>query len=338
MRREARLAEVGPVHASAVAAHRRRAVRARADARSARGSRGSTAGGRVRTGARAAAAVAEHDMLAGPNRRHVGADRADDARRPRGRARSARSPAARQPSSSGRCGRRRRRAARRAPRRGAARRARPRRSRTARRRRRRWQHGFLLPISSRSSAAGVLGERLRPRRSRPRQAAAGRGRDRARSASSTLYCSPSKAASLVKLDRERRALEDLRRPTLGRRIMPAGGTTSLTSPIRWASSAPNSRPVSSRPIAIFNGTCRASRCTPPAPANRPTRGSGRPEAGVVGGDDDVARERELEPAAGGDAVDCGDQRLRAVEVARDAPERRPRFALYVACRWPCARP
>ena len=55
----------------------------------------------------------------------------------------------------------------------------------------------------------------------------------------------------------------------------------------------------------------------------------QPEAGMVGGDDDVARERQLEAAADGDAVDRGDHRLRAVEVARDAPERRPRVALDV---------
>ena len=51
---------------------------------------------------------------------------------------------------------------------------------------------------------------------------------------------------------------------------------------------------------------------PPAPAARPTRGSGRANLGLLGGDDDIGRKRDLEAAAHGDAVDRGDDRL--VEV------------------------
>ena len=64
-------------------------------------------------------------------------------------------------------------------------------------------------------------------------------------------------------------------------------------------------------MATFCGIMRGRRCTPPAPAMRPTRGSGRPDAGMIGGDDDVARQRHLEAAAERVAVDGGEDGLPA---------------------------
>ena len=115
-----------------------------------------------------------------------------------------------------------------------------------------------------------------PRRSRPTPAAAGRRSSSRASASSTLCCRPSSAASFVSWTEsgEHSRISAAHRSAAG--IRSASGTTSLTSPIRCASSAPKMRPVSSRPSASLNGSCRASRWTPPAPANRPTRGSGSP--------------------------------------------------------------
>src|SRR5581483_2112448 len=46
--------------------------------------------------------------------------------------------------------------------------------------------------------------------------------------------------------------------------------------------------------------------------------------GVLGGDADVTGERDLEAAGEAVAVDGGDDRLVALEVARDAAERRAR--------------
>jgi hypothetical protein len=72
---------------------------------------------------------------------------------------------------------------------------------------------------------------------------------------------------------------------------------------------------------------RGRRCTPPAPAIRPTLG--QREHRILGGDDDVAGQRDLEPAPHRDAVHRGDQRLVEVEAMRKAGKAgaRPRATL-----------
>ena len=57
---------------------------------------------------------------------------------------------------------------------------------------------------------------------------------------------------------------------------------------------------------------------------------GQAEAGAVGGDHDVAGQRDLEAAAGRHAVDGGDQRLGAVVAARDRREARARSDALLA--------
>ena len=64
---------------------------------------------------------------------------------------------------------------------------------------------------------------------------------------------------------------------------------------------------------------RGRRCTP-LPAISPTRGSGNAKTRVLGGDDDVAGERGLEPAAHRDPVDRRDQRLVEIEAVREPGE------------------
>jgi len=63
----------------------------------------------------------------------------------------------------------------------------------------------------------------------------------------------------------------------------------------------------------------------PGARDEPDARLGEAEARAVGGDDDVARERDLEPAAGRDPVDGRDQRLRAAVAARDRAEARARI-------------
>ena len=73
-------------------------------------------------------------------------------------------------------------------------------------------------------------------------------------------------------------------------------------------------------MARFSPICRGSRCTPPASAARPTRGSGSAKVAFSDGDDEVAGQRDLETAAHRDAVDGGDDRLVAVEARGEAGE------------------
>src|SRR5260221_6763819 len=47
--------------------------------------------------------------------------------------------------------------------------------------------------------------------------------------------------------------------------------------MRYASCAVICLPVNSMPMACLRGICCGKRCAPPAPAMRPTRGSGRPK-------------------------------------------------------------
>ena len=65
---------------------------------------------------------------------------------------------------------------------------------------------------------------------------------------------------------------------------------------------------------------RATRCVPPAPGKMPELDLGEAEARLVARDAQVARERELEAAAEGEAFDRGDHR------PRDRPERVERAA------------
>ena len=71
-------------------------------------------------------------------------------------------------------------------------------------------------------------------------------------------------------------------------------------------------------MARFSPIWRGSRCTPPASAARPTRGSGSAKVAFSDGDDEVAGQRDLETAAHRDAVDGGDDRLVAVEARGEA--------------------
>ena len=54
--------------------------------------------------------------------------------------------------------------------------------------------------------------------------------------------------------------------------------------------------------------------------NEPDTRLRKEELGVARSDDEVARERELEPAARGDAIDGGDHRLAAIEKLRQPGE------------------
>ena len=62
---------------------------------------------------------------------------------------------------------------------------------------------------------------------------------------------------------------------------------------------------------------------------------GQGEQGVLGGDDEVAGEGDLEPTAHRHAVDGGDQRLVEVVAGRDAAEAGRRLASCGRRRRPC---
>ena len=121
-------------------------------------------------------------------------------------------------------------------------------------------------------------------------------------------------------DREWAAGRDLvgerRRP--GRAASPAG-TTSLTRPIRSASSAPMIRPVRISSLARASPTTRGSRWRAAAPGDDREAHLRQPEPGALRRDPQVAAQRELQPAAERVALDRGDRRHRQVgQRARDA--------------------
>ena len=134
---------------------------------------------------------------------------------------------------------------------------------------------------------------------------------------------------LRQLNGERRALEDLRGPPFrrGHQVRERHHLVDQPDPLRLLGAeeaAGQQEPHRDLERQLARQPVDAAGAGEQADARL-----GQPEAGVVGGDDDVARERHLQSAADGDAVDRRDHRLRALEVARDAPERRPGVALDV---------
>ena len=104
-------------------------------------------------------------------------------------------------------------------------------------------------------------------------------------------------------------------------------TTSLTRPIRCASSASTGRPVRISSRARPRPTTRGSRWVPPSISGTPQRRSKQPKVEPGGGDPQVAPERQLEAAGDAPAVDRGDRRLRRGqpgEAHRARPGRRRR--------------
>ena len=95
-----------------------------------------------------------------------------------------------------------------------------------------------------------------------------------------------------------------------------GSTTSLTRPIRCASSASTGRPVRISSSARPMPTTRGSRWVPPSISGTPQRRSKRPKVESRGGDPQVAPERQLDAAGEAPAVDRGDRRLRRGEPGR----------------------
>ena len=61
---------------------------------------------------------------------------------------------------------------------------------------------------------------------------------------------------------------------------------------------------------------------------------GQAQRGVLGGDDDVARERDLEPAAEREAVHRGDDRLHQIEARGEAAEAGLRHARHAVLGGP----
>ncbi len=78
-------------------------------------------------------------------------------------------------------------------------------------------------------------------------------------------------------------------------------------------------------------TTRASRCVPPAPGMMPSRTSVQPDLGAVGGDAQVAGERQLQPAAERGAVDRRDRPAagtpRPRSSSRLSASRKPQVSL-----------
>ena len=80
------------------------------------------------------------------------------------------------------------------------------------------------------------------------------------------------------------------------------GTTSCTSPIRWASAAPSSSPVSSQRMALPQPELLRRPHGRPAERQDAAPDLELAEADVVGGDDDVAGQRQLDRQREGDAL------------------------------------
>ena len=101
------------------------------------------------------------------------------------------------------------------------------------------------------------------------------------------------------------------------RRVPAGATRE-TSPIARASAAPMRLPVRIRSLARATpDQARAAADRSPAARDDPEADLGEPHLGALGGDPQVAGERQLEPAAQRRAVERGHEGLRR---RLDAPE------------------
>ena len=79
-------------------------------------------------------------------------------------------------------------------------------------------------------------------------------------------------------------------------------------------------PVSIIPMATLSGNVPRQPVHAAGRRHQPDARLGQAERGVLGGDDDVARERDLEPAAEREAVHRGDDRLPEIEARREAAE------------------
>ena len=113
------------------------------------------------------------------------------------------------------------------------------------------------------------------------------------------------------------------------------GTTRVTSPMRSASAASISRPVSSSSNARDAPMSRGSiHDTPMSQPDRPTRMNATLKRADCRRDPHVAREREREPAARRGAVHRGDDRLRH----RRASSGRARRSSSARVMPACARP
>jgi hypothetical protein len=138
---------------------------------------------------------------------------------------------------------------------------------------------------------------------------------------------PLERALLARLHRERRALDDRRRPPL-RRAEEVRCRHHLVH-------QPHPQRLGGRDrLAGEDHAHRDLERDVPGKPMHPARGGhepdarlGQPEGRMLGGHDDVARERDLEAAAEREAVDGRDDGLPEVEAGRDAAEaalRQPR--------------
>ena len=156
------------------------------------------------------------------------------------------------------------------------------------------------PRRPRGSRASSAGSRRRAPRARGRDGAARRRRGSGRA-------SPSRA-------RAARASRSSSTSRSTAASSSAGGTTSVTSPIASASSAPTRR----RRMTMSFARPRPDEPREPlraaAPGDHPEVELGQAELDVVGGDAEVARERELEPDA--EACSRGASRSPASGSAR----------------------
>ncbi len=128
--------------------------------------------------------------------------------------------------------------------------------------------------------------------------------------------------------RRRRRTAPPRRPPRRRPGSASLGTTRSTSPIASASSALTNRPVKMSSLARLGPISRLSRWVPPGAGDDPEQHLGLPELGVLGGEPDVGRQRQLAPAAERVAGDRGDDRLgdprhRGHRGLHRAPRARP---------------
>ena len=128
---------------------------------------------------------------------------------------------------------------------------------------------------------------------------------------------------LAEAERERR----LGREQLGEghRLRPAAPRADAAprpGRARARVSAVTISPVITSRLARARPTSFTSREQPPEPGIRPTLFSGKPSLAVVGGEAEVAGERELEAAARGDAVDRRDHRhLHRLDLVEDVVHR-----------------
>jgi hypothetical protein len=122
---------------------------------------------------------------------------------------------------------------------------------------------------------------------------------------------------LGELEEERRALEDLTRPAL-RGVHQRRRRDDLVDEPEAVALLRRDEPAGQEHAhRVLERDLTRQPMDAAGARDQPDARLGQAEASGVGGDHDVAREGDLEPAAGGHAVDRGDQRLRAVVAAGD---------------------